>query len=594
MELATLWEQQLENHEEAVAVLEEVLRLDPGRADALAQIARIYRALERWRAATNSLERLVRASEDPALVRQANLQRAELLEKELGEDEKALEAVLAVLEKDPDDREALEASARLHQRLGRWDGTADALNRLAEKAPPAERARILLELADISERSLGKQTEAEEHMARAAALCSLAPTAVMHLERYFAERQDYEGLDLIMGRVLKGAPAQSQGIVPLRLARARNLTQNLGRHDDAEKEIRQALTEDPNSIDALLALGALHLQRSNPALAQVEYHGVLERDPFQLEAYRGLRRVFASKREKDRARLAAQVLVTLGSTDAEEQQAAASVPPPVQAPPPETPLGLEGYLQLMATRDDVPPAARQLLSVLTPHLHLVFPSNEERWGITPGDDLPGGHPLKTRVQAIAALLGVDATYRVALTTTRPAEFALEQGPTPVIIVGQQLFANPDRRLDFLLGRALGRILARTVYLSNANLRDLEVTLAGVAAQYDRNFGLHLGGDEDLQAVGRSFLRQLGRKHRRLIEEPARDYASTDPVGMHAWAEAASQGAARCGLLACADLVATAGVLREEKVSQDDLAGLCIFNISPRYAEARKRLGLADL
>jgi hypothetical protein len=78
-----------------------------------------------------------------------------------------------------------------------------------------------------------------------------------------------------------------------------------------------------------------------------------------------------------------------------------------------------------------------------------------------------------------------------------------------------------------------------------------------------------------------------------VEEPARDYASTDPVGLHAWAEAAGQGAARCGLLACGDLAASAEVLREEKVSQDELAGLCIFNISPRYAEARRRLGLAE-
>lgn len=118
-------------------------------------------------------------------------------------------------------------------------------------------------------------------------------------------------------------------------------------------------------------------------------------------------------------------------------------------------------------------------------------------------------------------------------------------------------------------------------------------LAGVTSQFDRSFGLHLGGDEDLQSVGRQFLRQLGRKHRKAVEDPARAYAATDPVGMHGWAESAAQGAARCGVLCSADLPNGAQVLRAEGASDEEIAGLCIFNISPRYAEARKRLLLAD-
>ena len=57
------------------------------------------------------------------------------------------------------------------------------------------------------------------------------------------------------------------------------------------------LKDEPTCLPALLALGRLHLDRDNPALAQVEYHSVLERDPFHVEAYRGLRSVFEAKGE---------------------------------------------------------------------------------------------------------------------------------------------------------------------------------------------------------------------------------------------------------------------------------------------------------
>jgi len=589
--LAILWEQQLERYQEAAETLEEVLRLDHENVEALIQISRIYRQLGRWRAAVVALDRLVKASSEPEIIRQAHYVRAELLEQELGEDNKALESIQAVLADRPADRDALTAAARLQERLGQWEGAVNALASLAESAPPGERAAMLLHMARIFEAGLGRKEQAHEHVARAAALCSLAPEAVPPLSAYFTKREDFEGYDHLLARVLKGAPPRSAGLVALHLARASNLSDRLGRHDDAEKEIRAALTDDPSSTDSLLALGELHLTRENPALAQVEYHGVLERDPFQPGAYRGLRRVFTAKHETDRARLAAQVLVAFDVANDEEVRLARQVHAPHQLQLPEHPLALEGYQQLMATREDRP-TARLLLGTLTPHLHLIFTPDFSRWGLGEDDDLPASHELRTRAVHIAKVLGVDDDFKIAISKTKPDTLSIEHAEGPTIIVGKQLLKGPERQLDFLLGRALGRILAKTVYLGLVNLRDLEVTMAGVVAQYEKTYGLHLGGEEDLAGVGRAFMRKLSRKQRKQLEEPARAYAAMNPVGMHTWAEAAAQGAARCGLLAAADLAAAMAVMKSEGSNDQEIAGLCIFNISPRYAEARQQLNLS--
>ncbi len=592
LQLASLWEQQLERFQEAAETLEEVLRLDHENPEALIHISRIYRQLGRWRAAVISLDRLVKVSSEPEIIRQAHYVRAELLEQELGEDDKALESIQAVLASHPSDRDSLTAAARLQERLGQWEGAVNALASLAEHASPGERAATLLHMAGIYEEGLGRKEQANEHVARAAALCSLAPEAVTPLSEFFTKREDFEGYDHLLARVLKGAPPRCAGLVALHLARADNLTNQLKRHDDAEKEIRAALTEDPTSIEALLALGELHLTRENPALAQVEYHGVLERDPFQPAAYRGLLRVFGAKFEKDRARLAAQVLVSLDAARKDERRLAQEVQAPNLLQVPPQPLSLEGYQQLMATREDRP-TARMLLGALTPHLHLIFTPDFNRWGLGEDDDLPASHPLRARAVHIANILGVQDEFKIAISKSKPDAMAIEHAEEPTIIIGKKIAKGSERQLDFLLGRSLGRILAKTVYLSLVNLRDLEVTMAGVVAQYDKSYGLHLGDDEDLVGVGRAFSRKLSRKQRKLLEEPARAYGAMDPVGMHAWSEAAAQGAARCGLLAAADLAAAVKVLRAEGVNDEEIAGLCIFNISPRYAEARQRLSLAS-
>ena len=78
----------------------------------------------------------------------------------------------------------------------------------------------------------------------------------------------------------------------------------------------QHLLTRPALALAPLALAALLSMAPHAALAQVEYHSVLEMDPFRPEAYRGLRRVFTAKGEEERARLTSQVLVSLGAAGA--------------------------------------------------------------------------------------------------------------------------------------------------------------------------------------------------------------------------------------------------------------------------------------
>jgi tetratricopeptide (TPR) repeat protein len=587
LELADLQEAHLGRPEDAVATLEEVLQLAPGSVEPLTPLARLNRQLGRWRAAAQTLETLAQVTTSAEVRRQAHAGRAELLEKEMGEDAAALAAVEAILAEAPGDREALRSAARLQRRLGNFQGTAEALGRLADGASPGERAATLLELAEVYERGLQQPAAAQEHVARAAALCCLAPEALGPLREHFAQRGDLEGLEPLLARVIAGAPAQAQGMTALRLAHAELLAgPRLRRYDEAEREIRQVLTEAPRSVSALIALGELHLLRDNPALAQVEYHSVLEQDPFRPDAYRGLRRVFTAKGEEERARLTSQVLVALGAASTQEQQLATAVASPLTAA--TRALGAEAYGRLLATRED-PPAARAWLAALAPYLEPLFPPEPGRWGYLEGSELSASHPLRTRADAVARLLGLERPFRVGLGRARPDDVIVVAAATPLVVIGESAARLTDPRLDFLLGRALGRLLAGTEYLDHVHPRDLELTLAGVTAQFERGYGLHLGDEDQLQTTGRAVLKPLARKQKKALEEPARAFSAADPPNVTAWTEAARAGAQRCGLLVCADPAAALAVLRANRARDDELAGLLVFNLTPRYAEARALL-----
>ena len=78
---------------------------------------------------------------------------------------------------------------------------------------------------------------------------------------------------------------------------------------------------------------------------------MLERDPFQADAYRGLQRVFEAKGENDRARLAAQVLATFDYATDVEAATADRIRSPNHYQPPSQPLGVAGYDKLMGWTD---------------------------------------------------------------------------------------------------------------------------------------------------------------------------------------------------------------------------------------------------
>ena len=590
-EMADIYRSNLEDVPHAIGAWEDVIHIDGKNEKALSALSDLYWENQRWRESADCLEKLVKmvSGKDKKLTIQ--LKHALILKDHLHEDEEALRLCQEILRVHNDNTAALEYSAELELRLGKYEEAAQHLSELADAAQPVDRARYLVKLAKVRERGLNDETKAQEHLIRAAALCLLAPDAIQSLESFFEERKDFEGYENLLSRVLQEAGSDRPGSTALRLSRARNLAHKLLKRDKAEREVQIALEKDPESLVTRLELAALHMMGGRVGLAKAEYNSVVNKDPFDYRGYRGLKEVFLERGEKDRARVASQAVVLFGeANESEKKLAEEGVQVLDQAPVVLGVLNADHIAQFMAPEEE-PAAARNLLKTLSPHLHSVFPQDLLSKGVREVQELPSQHPRGELVQRVARRLGIE-NMRILVDSGVPNRVLMVPGQVPALVLGSVVLKSThERSFAFEVARNLSLVTTGAVYLKWAEIKELEKLMAGVVCQFDKGFGEHIAPQAELYDLGKSFIKSLPRRERKTLEEPAMMFSRAGTVGMSSWKDAAERTANRVGLCLCGHVEAAVAGLHARKASQEEIASLLIYNVSPRYAEARKICGV---
>ena len=609
LQLALVYRDHLEDLPRATEVLGALLATDPEHLRALDLSAALCVLQQRWREAEQFLARVAAVTGIDDRGRHALLHRAEILERRLGEQEQALESLGLLLERDPEDREALSRSVAIYRQRKDWERTVELLGRLVSRGDDSERVQGLVGLAELYARSLGEPERAEECLARAAGICAESGAGIDEVTTYFERRGDFSGLEALWGRVLDTLPPEgAAGAVDVRLARAKILAARLLRPADAEAEIVAALRVAPNSLPARLELAGLHLWGDNLGEAATEYLRVLDRDSFMADAYRGLYRVFDRRGDLDRAAGAAQALLALGAADEVERTIADQTRLAVGAALPSaaaTPLGKDGYWQFLAY-DSGSPAARELLLALGDHLPVLFSAELEEQAGARLIAMDSEHEWVRRCDLWAQVLGVDAVgYFLAsqpLASQSAGSLVARQGSgaltlagaPPRLVLSEALMElGNEAELRFQIGRALGHVLGRTFYLSGLGPKRVALLLAAAVEVFQRGSGALLaGGSEQIDELVRRISKGVPRRARKLLEEPALAYARNGAVDAKQWVEAAERAAERAGLLLSGDMGAALSVLKRERASRRVQAELLRFAAGPHLYEARQRLGIA--
>jgi tetratricopeptide (TPR) repeat protein len=267
LELGRRYDGDLEDVDEAIGALRRLLELDGADADALEGLSTLYRREQRW----SDLAGVLARARDLAPTEEARvgwqLQIASLLESEMADDEAAVEAYRTVLGLDDRNAAALAGLERLYTKLDRFA----ELNRIYERQialaeDPREKIRVLGRSAAIHEEKLHDNHAAMERNEAVLQLDGGNVPAVKNLERLYRAEAMWDRLISVMQHHVSLVTDRREQVI-LEVAIGEVFWKEMSRVDRAEAIFNHALQLDPDSRQAVSALGRLYERSGNWNLA---------------------------------------------------------------------------------------------------------------------------------------------------------------------------------------------------------------------------------------------------------------------------------------------------------------------------------------
>jgi golgin subfamily B member 1 len=328
---AALWEAELPDQKDsATAAWQKILEVDPTHDEAFVQLERLHTAAHRWEPLVElylaRLDTREQVSERTELLRKI----ARVFEEHLDDKEQALEALVNALEEDFHDRETTRYLERMAQATGKWGDVIQRANTwLAQQTEPAQKIRLCLHLAKWYGDDLGHPEYAQPYYAQIVQLEPNNVGAFRQMGQLYRKSANWQQLGATLTRALDVAITD--------VDRKEILTElgelldgQLGQTEQALTYFQRALEVDPLFIPALENLERIYttkgqnreladvLARKVPALSDVAelastklriaslyenaladptraaqvYREVVDIDPANLQALRGLSRIY--------------------------------------------------------------------------------------------------------------------------------------------------------------------------------------------------------------------------------------------------------------------------------------------------------------
>ena len=168
MQIAHLQEEQFLKSDLAAQRLEQVVEIDPVNAPAYEALARCYHKQRQWLDLIGCLERHINAIDDRDKKIALLMDVAETYAEEVQDQERALDSYLNVIDIDPNHVPALEAIAKLYERLDDPSNSIDFMTRVAElTVDGGQRVEAFYRIGRQLEDKLGDRATARERFEQA-------------------------------------------------------------------------------------------------------------------------------------------------------------------------------------------------------------------------------------------------------------------------------------------------------------------------------------------------------------------------------------------------------------------------------------------
>ena len=254
MQLAKLQEEQFLKADIAAQRLEQVLEIDPNHEDAYFALERAYRKLRQWLDLVNTYDRHVAATLDRKTKVEIYGAIAQVYAEEVEDNERAIDAYKNIVDLDENNVPALEALAKLYDKLGDATQSIDFMTRVAELTKDSrQRVESFYKIGKALDEKLGDRVAAQDRYELALDLDPSHLPSLGALRLIAIDNADYDKA----ARYIDQEQSYTAGSAPAR-APARGAgklrDEKLGDHESAVLSFEAAYEADPENEDAAFPL----------------------------------------------------------------------------------------------------------------------------------------------------------------------------------------------------------------------------------------------------------------------------------------------------------------------------------------------------
>jgi tetratricopeptide (TPR) repeat protein len=591
-----------EDYETALPALEEAAELDPSSALSLRSLAWLYEAREDWK-------NVVRTKKKRLEVATGNERFDLLLEigdvelQKLEDRTRASKTYVAALEERPDDRKLLTKLMQLYSEEKDWARLVDVVLRLADFVEdPKQRAKYMHTAAIVSSRQLGETDQALGFYEKALEFDPSLSRALDEAIDLRKTKGDHDGVEKLLNVRLERAKGESdRAVIVSTLDELGALYQRfLGEPEMAIDAYEAAQAFDPddrNRAERLAELYASDVKQYLDKAVRAQTQ-MLRKNPYRVESYKLLRRLYTEAKKADPAWCMCQALSVMNLAEPDEERFYRRHRAEGAAPA-QSALGEEEWTTSLA-HGDLEPLLTRIFAMVQPTMIRTRTPSLESLGYESQfaiDTSAHPYPVSQTLYYVQGVLGLPPTL-VFQNPNDPGGLGFLHAHTPAVVLGRAAFEAQvsPQAMAFVAGRHLA------YFRPGYYVRHLVPTGTGLKAwlfaaikmsvpQFPVTADLQGQVTEAMTAMQPDF---QGIQREKLASLVSKLLQAGGALDLKKWVAAIDLTADRAGFVLAHDLAAATEVMRatEEGASvpvKDRMKELVLFSVSEEYFALRDKL-----
>ncbi len=590
----------------AVTPLKEAADLDPSNPRPFRSLAKVYDAKEQW--------------QDALAIRKARLQLAvgqerfeilleigDVLFGKLNDRAGASKAYQQALEERPDDRKLLTKLMQLYSEEKDWAKVIDVVSRLADFVEdPKQRAKYMHTAATIASKQLNNIDKALDFYKRALEFDpSLTKALGEAVELYRSKGKHDEVERLLKAQLDQAKVAQDREKIVKVLDQLGELYQKfLSEPDLAVDAYEAAQAFDPEDKTRAEKLAEIYAADPKQYLdkAVAAQNALLRKNPYRVESYKLLRKLYTEAKKGDPAWCLCQALSILRLAEPDEERFYRKHRSE-HAAPAQAALDDEAWTRLMHW--DLDPMLTRIFAMIQPTIIRARTQPIEQMGYDPRyaiDCSMHPYPVSQTLYYVQGVLGMQPPL-VFQNPNDPGALGIVHARTPAIVLGRAAFDTQNQAQTQQLAFVAGRHMA--YFRPGFYVRHLVPTGTGLKAwlfaaiklcvpQFPVSADLQGQVQEAMQAMAQDF---QGPEKDKLASVVSKLLQAGGALDLKKWVASIDLTADRVGFLLAHDLQLSTEVIRstEEASSvpvKERMKDIVVFAVSEDYFALRTKLSIS--